>query len=180
MARKGLKNLPHTPKFGVLLVCTKDIVLKRLLAPFVSNYECFLPFSRFAVKIVPLQLPDDVGSRILKYVFDVCEEINCHSVVNVEMVSGTRPWLEDFQTPNYEAARRAMLMVYREAPNMIREDKEIPTILLLQRVLDKSILLLPLAAEKSNANKPNENITKKQFFEGTKVLVAYLSQLAVV
>lgn len=72
-----------------------------------------------------------------------------------------------------------ILQIYKEDPNLIREDKEIPIVLLLQRVLpDRNILVLPLAAGSCNAGSANENINRKQYFEGTKMLMAYLYQLS--
>ena len=60
---------------------------------------------------------------------------------------------------------------------MIRDDTDYVEINILQKIIKKPILLLPLASKSSNAGKPNENIILRNFYEGTKLLGAYLLQL---
>lgn len=61
---------------------------------------------------------------------------------------------------------------------MIRNDKPMVLLTILDRVLENNILLLPLVTRGSNAGLENENITVRNFYESTKLLAAYLFQLA--
>lgn len=65
----------------------------------------------FSIKIVPIQLPLHVGDDVVRFVFDVCNNIECKSKVECEMVAGSKPWLEDFTDINYDCARRATIQV---------------------------------------------------------------------
>lgn len=70
------------------------------------------------------------------------------------------------------------LQIYKEAPNMIREDQEIPILLMLRQVIEREVVLLPLANSSCNARGADENISIRNFFEGTKLLIAFLKQLS--
>lgn len=48
----------------------------------------------------------------------------------------------------------------------------------LDGTLEKNILVLPLVGNSSNTGEANENISYRNYFEGTKLLAAYLLQLA--
>lgn len=61
---------------------------------------------------------------------------------------------------------------------MIREDRDRRTLTDLARITETKVLLLPLGRKGLNAGRPNENITLKNFFEGTKVIAAFLFQFA--
>lgn len=59
---------------------------------------------------------------------------------------------------------------------MIREDNEMPILLMLRKNIGREVLLLPLVNGHSNGRVSNENVTMRNFFEGTKVLIAFLKQ----
>lgn len=61
---------------------------------------------------------------------------------------------------------------------MIREDRARKVLTVLQRITEKSILLLPLGSKGCNAGQDNENITLRNFYEGTKLMAAYLYQVS--
>lgn len=61
---------------------------------------------------------------------------------------------------------------------MIREDRDRKTLTDLGRITEKKVLLLPLGRKGMNAGKSNENISLRNFIEGTKVLAAFLFQFA--
>lgn len=61
---------------------------------------------------------------------------------------------------------------------MIREDRDRKTLTDLRRVTEKRVLLLPLGKKDMNAGKANENISLKNYYEGTKVIAALLFQIA--
>ncbi|GLV32802.1 Cytosolic non-specific dipeptidase 2 [Carabus blaptoides fortunei] len=132
----------------------------------------------FVLKIVPKQVPDNIARLVTSHIYNVCQQINCQSKVSCELLSSSRPWLVDFTHPNYKAATRATIQVYGVEPNMIRQDNEIPIILMLQKIIDRNILLLPLGSSSCNAHSGNENITLRNLYDGTKLLIAYLYQLA--
>lgn len=134
----------------------------------------------FSVKIVPRQLVKTTCDHILSYIENLCEEMKLGSTVKVEVLSSSRPWCEDFWVHNFKAASRATIQIYKEAPNMIREDRNIHSVKLLKMVLDTNALVIPLGNKSGNAGGANENVSLRNFYEGTKLLAAYIFQLALV
>lgn len=132
----------------------------------------------FIIKIVPRQIVDKTANHVLTYINSVCEELKLESIVKVEVIASSKPWYANFRSPNYVAASKATIQIYKDPPNMIREDKNINSVKILSRVIDKVVVLLPLGNKNINAGKPNENITLRNFYEGTKLLAAYLYQLS--
>lgn len=66
---------------------------------------------KFAIKIVPFITPEICAEIVTTHIYNVCKEINCRSRVECEQVYGARPWVADFRTHAYVAARRATIQV---------------------------------------------------------------------
>lgn len=66
--------------------------------------------------------------------------------------------------------------IYKEDPNMIRESRARKAVTIIDRVLEKNIVMLPLACRGSNPGEANENISSRNYYEGTKVIAAYMFQ----
>ncbi|XP_050304401.1 cytosolic non-specific dipeptidase-like [Anthonomus grandis grandis] len=130
----------------------------------------------FTIKIVPRQVVDKVEKFVRNHIKTVVKEKGIENTVAVKMIHSKRPWFENFRLPCYHAARRAITQIYKEDPNMIREAKAREAVTILDRILEKSILMLPLTCRGSNPGESNENITSRNYYEGTKVIAAYLFQ----
>ncbi|XP_017781520.1 PREDICTED: cytosolic non-specific dipeptidase-like [Nicrophorus vespilloides] len=131
---------------------------------------------KFVLKIVPRQTYDNCHEQVVDYIKSVAKDLDITNTVEVDLISSSRPWLEDCATVNYEAARRATIQIYKEDPSMIREDRDSTSINILE-MIGKSILLLPLV-QKGGNGPDNECILARNFYEGTKLIGAYLFQLA--
>ncbi|XP_030764210.1 cytosolic non-specific dipeptidase-like [Sitophilus oryzae] len=134
----------------------------------------------FTIKIVPRQVIDTVEEITKNHVKNVVEDLNIENDVKCELISGKRPWFESFQSPCFNAAKRAYMQVYKEDPSLIREARAREVVTILDRVLEKSILMMPLSCKGSNSGEANENISIRNYYEGTKVVAAYLFQFAIV
>lgn len=133
---------------------------------------------QFVMKIVPNQIIDRQISHVCGYVNEMWEKMNSKNIMKIEVTDSSRPWLEDCRSPNYEAARRASIQIYKEDPSMIREDRHLDCVSILHKIIEKNILVLPLGNKNINAGKENENMTLRNMYEGTKLLAAYLFQAA--
>ncbi|KAI4461415.1 beta-ala-his dipeptidase [Holotrichia oblita] len=118
-----------------------------------------------------------VVNIMTKHVKNICKDLNITNKVDLKVLSSTRPWLEDITSANYQAARRATIQIYKEDPNMIRDDTDNIVINIITRILEVNMLLLPLSTKSTNIGKENENIPLRNLYEGTKLLGAYLFQL---
>lgn len=85
---------------------------------------------------------------------------------------------EDPNHPHYTAARNATKHVYKVDPDMTREGGSIPVTLTLQEATGKNVLLLPVGACDDGAHSQNEKIDIRNYIEGTKLLGAYLYEVA--
>lgn len=91
---------------------------------------------------------------------------------------GGRCWMSDTNHTNYEAGRRATKLVYGVEPDMTREGGSIPVTLVLQEVTGKNVMLLPMGACDDGAHSQNEKINIRNYIEGTKLLAAYINEVA--
>ena len=86
--------------------------------------------------------------------------------------------MSDPNHPNYRAGRRATKTVYGVEPDLTREGGSIPVTLTLQEATGKNVILLPMGACDDGAHSQNEKINVKNYIEGTKLLGAYMHELA--
>lgn len=68
--------------------------------------------------------------------------------------------------------------MYGVEPDLTREGGSIPVTLTFQEATGKNVLLLPMGASDDGAHSQNEKINVKNYIEGTKLLAAYLYELA--
>ena len=80
--------------------------------------------------------------------------------------------------PNYVAGRKATKMVYGIEPDLTREGGSIPVTISLEEATGKNVILLPMGACDDGAHSQNEKINVRNYIEGTKLLGAYLYELA--
>ena len=86
--------------------------------------------------------------------------------------------MADPDHPNYLAGRRATKTVYGVEPDLTREGGSIPVTLTLQEATGKNVMLLPMGACDDGAHSQNEKINVRNYIEGTKLLAAYIDELA--
>ncbi|XP_044754032.1 beta-Ala-His dipeptidase-like isoform X2 [Coccinella septempunctata] len=130
------------------------------------------------IKLVQRQVMDKAQALFTSFVENQISELGIKSTITCKVVSAIRHWAENIRSWNYEAARRATIQTYKEEPSFIREDRPMTSISTLDGTLEKNILVLPLVGNGSNTGEANENISYRNYFEGTKLLAAYLIQLA--
>ncbi|XP_055538804.1 cytosolic non-specific dipeptidase [Wyeomyia smithii] len=133
---------------------------------------------KFSIRIVPNQTPDLVEKYVAEYLTSKWEERDSPNKFAVRMAHGGKPWTEDPHHPHYQAARIATQHVYRVDPDMTREGGSIPVTLTLQETTGKNVLLLPMGASDDGAHSQNEKIDVRNYIEGTKLLGAYLYEVA--
>ncbi|CAH1985983.1 unnamed protein product [Acanthoscelides obtectus] len=132
----------------------------------------------FIVKLVPKQTVDSSVNQMKNHIQACVKKLNIENKVSTRLVSSTRPWCENVRANAYQAARRAIIQIYKEDPNLIREDRPRLTATIFDNVLEKSMLLLPLCSRGSNLGQADENISNKNYYEGTKLIGAFLFQYA--
>lgn len=133
---------------------------------------------KFSIRAVPNQQPEKIGKLVVDYVQKKWIERKSPNKMKIEMVHGGHWWKEDPFHPHYLAAQRATKSVYGVEPDLIREGGSIPITLTLQQVTGKNVILLPVGAADDGAHSQNEKINMRNYLEGTKLLGAYLYEVA--
>lgn len=133
---------------------------------------------KFSIRIVPHQEPAKIEAAVIKYVEEQFQLRNSPNKMKVMMGHGGKPWMGDPNHPHYQAASRAVREVFGVDPDMTREGGSIPVTLTFQEVTGKNVLLLPMGAADDGAHSQNEKIDIYNYIEGTKLMVAYLNEVA--
>ena len=133
---------------------------------------------KFSIRIVPHQTPENVEKMVVEYLNKKWTERGSTNTMNVKMFIGGRCWKSDPEHPNYLAGRRATKTVYGMEPDLTRLGGTIPVTLTLQEVTGKNVILLPIGACDDGAHSQNEKMNIKNYIEGTKLLGAYMHELA--
>lgn len=133
---------------------------------------------KFSIRLVPNMTPDKVEKQVCEYLTEKHKERGSPNPLKVAMGHGGRPWVSDYNHANYQAARRALKTVFETEPDMTREGGSIPVTLTLQEATGKNVMLLPLGACDDGAHSQNEKMDRKNYIEGTKVLAAYMEEVA--
>lgn len=133
---------------------------------------------KFSLRLVPDMTPDKVVELVEKYVQSEWKKIGSKNTLKLDAEPGGKPWLADPNHWNYEAAIRATEKIYGVKPDLTREGGSIPVALTIADILGKNLLLLPLGRADDGAHSTNEKIDILNYIEGTKLLGAYLHEVA--
>lgn len=133
---------------------------------------------KFSLRIVPNQEPDQIEKYVCDYLNAKWAERESPNKMHCYMAHGGKPWTEDPNHPHYVAASKATKHVYKVQPDMTREGGSIPVTLTLQQATGKNVVLLPVGASDDGAHSQNEKIDIRNYIEGTKLLGAYLYEVA--
>lgn len=133
---------------------------------------------KFSLRLVPDMTPAKVNELVEAYVQSEWKKLGSKNTLHLEAEHGGKPWLADPNHWNYEAAAKAVQRVYGVAPDYTREGGSIPVALTFAETLGKNLLLLPLGRADDGAHSTNEKIDVSNYVEGSKLLGAYLHEIA--
>ncbi|KIY49843.1 CNDP dipeptidase [Fistulina hepatica ATCC 64428] len=138
---------------------------------------------KFSIRLVPPQTPEAVEPLVISYLQDEFAKLGSKNKLTVENLHGGRPWIADFKHWNFEAAIRATKAtpaIYKREPDLTREGGSIPVTLTFSESLGVNIVLLPMGRGDDGAHSTNEKLDRSNFIEGSKLLGAYLYEVAAV
>jgi len=133
---------------------------------------------KFSIRLVPNQTPKEVHRLVEQYLKEKWQERNSPNRMLLYLAEeGIPSWTANPFHPTYRACRQAVAYVYGKKPDMIREGGSMTSVLYIQEVTGKNVLLLPMGASDDGAHSQNEKINVTNYIEGTKVMAAYLHEL---
>lgn len=133
---------------------------------------------KFSLRLVPDMTPDKVNELVEKYVNSEFKKLGSKNTLKLEAEHGGKPWLADPNHWNYEAAIRATEKIYGTKPDLTREGGSIPVALTIADILQRNLLLLPMGRADDGAHSTNEKIDVSNYIQGSKLLGAYLHEVA--
>lgn len=133
---------------------------------------------KFSIRLVPDQEPHVIESLVREHVEKVFAERGSPNQVKLSMGHGGRPWMSNFNDPNYLAGRAAMKKVFGVEPDLTREGGSIPVTLTFQEATGKNVMLLPVGASDDGAHSQNEKINRSNYINGVKLLASYMDELS--
>ncbi|XP_037908084.1 cytosolic non-specific dipeptidase-like [Hermetia illucens] len=133
---------------------------------------------KFSIRTVPNQAPEKVDKLVVDYTNEKWAERKSPNTMKVYQVNGGKPWTADPNHENYQAAKKAVKHVFNVEPDMTREGGSIPVTLTLQEATGKNVILLPIGAADDGAHSQNEKLDIRNYVEGTKLLAAYMHEIA--
>lgn len=133
---------------------------------------------KFSIRLVPHQTPEPIEVLVRNYCHKVHRESGSPNKLVITNAHGGKPWVSDFNHPHYEAGKNAMFRVHKAKPDLTREGGSIPVTLSMQNATGKNVMLLPMGACDDGAHSQNEKLNRSNYISGTKVLAAYLDEIA--
>jgi len=133
---------------------------------------------KFSIRLVPDQKPDVIEKHVMSYLDALWAKRGSPNKYRCYMLSGGRPWMSDPFHPHYQAGVRATKRIYGVEPDMTREGGSIPVTLTIEEVTGKNVMLLPMGQADDGAHSQNEKISIRNYIEGTKLLAAYMHEVA--
>jgi nonspecific dipeptidase len=132
---------------------------------------------KFSIRLVPDQDPKEVEKVVVAHLEHKFAQRDSPNKLRAYMFHGSRPWITDFEHPQYQAAARAIEAVFGVKPDFTREGCSIPVALTFSELTGKNVLLLPIGSSDDGAHSQNEKINIDNFIQGIKLMGAYFQQM---
>ncbi|KAJ3492028.1 hypothetical protein NLI96_g289 [Meripilus lineatus] len=161
---------------------------------------------KFSLRLVPPQTPEDVKIKVETYLRSEFAKLNTKNTLESIRMEGGSAWVEDYKHYNYEAAKNAtevsrlehslvgrlpthfggpfasptssLQEIWLKTPDFFREGGSIPVTLTFAEKLGKNIVLLPMGRGDDGAHSTNEKVNISNYLQGSKLLGAYLYEVA--
>jgi len=133
---------------------------------------------KFSIRTVANIDPYKLTELVTKYVTDQFAKLGSKNKLRCWCGDPGKPWVADINHWNYRAGHRAIERVWGCAPQYTREGGSIPITLTFEECLGRNVILLPMGRCDDGAHSTNEKLDLQNYIEGTKVLCAYLHEVA--
>lgn len=179
----GVEKLIHSKKANVLMARWRypSLSLHGIEGAFSgAGAKTVIPrkvIGKFSIRLVPDMQPEEVERLVKAHVEKVHKDRGSPNQIKITMGHGGKPWVSDFNHPNYVAGRNAVKTVFGVEPDLTREGGSIPVTLTFQEATGKNVILLPIGASDDGAHSQNEKIDKYNYINGIKLLGAYMTEI---
>jgi nonspecific dipeptidase len=133
---------------------------------------------KFSIWLVPSMDPKQVSDQVNQYLQSTFDDLQSGNALQVEMTHGCKAWLEDYNTPHYEAAKAASQKVHGIEADLTREGSSVPITVTLAEATGKSVCMLPVGASDDGAAAANEKFNISNYMNAIKTMGMYLEEVA--
>ncbi|XP_046304589.2 LOW QUALITY PROTEIN: beta-Ala-His dipeptidase [Marmota monax] len=133
---------------------------------------------KFSIRLVPHMNMSVVEKQVTNHLEDVFSKRNISNRMAASMTLGLQPWIANINDMQYLAAKRAISRVFGTEPDMMRDGSTIPIAKMIQDLIQKSVMMLPLGAVDDGERSQNEKINRWNYIEGSKLFAAFFLEIA--
>jgi acetylornithine deacetylase/succinyl-diaminopimelate desuccinylase-like protein len=134
---------------------------------------------KFSLRLVPDQDPKEIKAAMDAHLQTEFAKLGSPNKMSLTELHGAKAWLTDVKHPNFEAAAKAIEIVYDGIrPDYTREGGSIPITQAIEDATQMNVMLLPVGACDDMAHSQNEKYNVKNLVNAIKVLGLYLHELA--
>ncbi|XP_034668794.1 cytosolic non-specific dipeptidase-like [Drosophila subobscura] len=133
---------------------------------------------KFSISLAPNQRPEDVTKALQKHLGVVWLQRASPNKMMLCEKFVIPSWSGRCNSPEYLAATRAMGKTYNVKPNFIRDGGSLLAPSIFQRVLDKNVVVLPIAEHDIGGCPVNERISVDNYIKGSQLLAAFMWEYA--
>jgi acetylornithine deacetylase/succinyl-diaminopimelate desuccinylase-like protein len=127
-------------------------------------------FAKISMRLVPHQSPDKITALFENY-FKAVAPANVK--VEVHPHHGGEPVVTPTDTPEYQAAYKAMETAFGKAPIPKREGGSIPIVALFEQILGVKSVLMGFGLDSDSIHSPNEHYGLFNFYKGIETIPYY-------
>lgn len=132
-------------------------------------------YAKISMRLVPDQDPDKITELFANYF----QTIAPPSVkVKVSYHHGGHPVVTPTDTPEYQAAHKAMELAFGKAPIPQRGGGSIPIVALFESILGVKSVLMGFGLDSDNIHSPNEHYGLANFYKGIDTIPHFFAQYA--
>ncbi|MDP8256490.1 MAG: dipeptidase [Candidatus Alcyoniella australis] len=131
--------------------------------------------AKVSMRLVPDQDPDQIAELFERHVRSICPD----SVrLEVTKFHGGSPFLCPPDSPEVQAAARALSKGFGSEAYYIREGGSIPIVTVLAEQLDAPVVLMGFGLPDENAHAPDEHFHLPNFYNGLRSVAYFFEELA--
>lgn len=132
-------------------------------------------FAKISMRLVPNQSSEKITKLFKEYFTSLAP---ASVKVEVRPHHGGEPVVTPTDTPEYQAAYKAMMETYGKAPIPMRGGGSIPIVALFEEVLGVKSVLMGFGLDSDDIHSPNEHYGLDNYFKGINTIPYYLKYYA--
>ena len=132
-------------------------------------------YAKISMRLVPAQDPEKITELFTKHFESIAPDA---VKVKVTPHHGGQPYVSPIDTPEYQAASKAMEEAFGKKPVPVRSGGSIPIVALFEQVLGMKSILMGFGLDSDAIHSPNEHYGVFNYFKGIETIPNYYKHYA--